>query len=936
MASEDEWRLCVEWLIRCNVLPSDHEFTQQDAEVVSLAQNLRDGVLLCHLLNVLAPDCIDPKDFSPRPQMSQFLCLKNIRAFLQTCKSKFGLKEGELFDSYELFDMRNFGKVINTLSKLSKTPHVLQKIGHGFPINEELQFHHDYKNLEDLMKDIQDITIYDRDDDDDEEEDIYDTIVCGGTTKGQAAALPPSPTAPAKSKRDFCIKELVETENNYVDALNMIITHFLRPLRNVLPQIDREIVFKYVEDLAQVHTGFHSELHKACAAPTQSTPASPKISDCFLKWKTKFLIYSDFCSHLPDAQTHIEEVSKNELIKQSILECQRNAKDGKFRLRDLLLVPMQRVLKYHLLLKELIKHTDPDQDKDGLQKALEAMEDLSAYVNEVKRDNERLLLIKEIQESITELTWPENTSLKDYGRLQKDGELRVRSHDDNRPKTRYVFLFDRVMLMCKAKMMDKFLGGEVYSYKTCYILSNYKMEVHNIPTNKTRIEKWSHPFLLVEKNQTNVITFLTKTDDQRDAWVCALQMALENNQPPGYRENGHDFVMHTFDKPTECSICKRLLRGIFFQGYNCKNTDMNVHKECIRRGEILRNGAPLPVSAGPGNIPPRPPVGPPPVPSSKQAIGKVKAVRNYRGNPAPPNDQSPLFFENTDVLELLQRSNDWFEGRKGNVEGWFPRSFVKDLRQPGVDYLDVKPPEHLPLPPGIEGGGRPPPLPPGNVRPPQPPPPGQRTTSCLDVNNDINHVDNRPPKQLPLPPQPFPEDSWFVGPMSREDADKALDHHPCGTFLIRESTNQNRKGQHALSIKYGGQAKHIRVFKNKDQYYIADIKYFKSIPELVDFYQHNSLSDSFTELNTTLVLPMKESQRRVAPKNTIKGYATASFDFAATAVNQLSLKRGDKVAIISKMGGDKGWWKGQLNGKIGYFPCAYVKEDEVHVEDDCD
>jgi hypothetical protein len=65
-------------------------------------------------------------------------------------------------------------------------------------------------------------------------------------------------------------------------------------------------------------------------------------------------------------------------------------------------------------LQELIKHTDPDQDKDGLQKALEAMEDLSAYVNEVKRDNERLHLINEIQQSITELTWVSNSWLLGY------------------------------------------------------------------------------------------------------------------------------------------------------------------------------------------------------------------------------------------------------------------------------------------------------------------------------------------------------------------------------------------------------------------------------------------------------------------------------------------------------------------------------------------
>jgi len=41
----------------------------------------------------------------------QFLCLKNIRSFLHSCKDVFGLKEPELFDPFDLFDIRDFGKV---------------------------------------------------------------------------------------------------------------------------------------------------------------------------------------------------------------------------------------------------------------------------------------------------------------------------------------------------------------------------------------------------------------------------------------------------------------------------------------------------------------------------------------------------------------------------------------------------------------------------------------------------------------------------------------------------------------------------------------------------------------------------------------------------------------------------------------------------------
>lgn len=70
-ANQEEWRLCAEWLVRCKILASDHRVTWPTAEVFDLAQTLRDGVLICHLLNALKAGVIDTKDFSQRPQMSQ-------------------------------------------------------------------------------------------------------------------------------------------------------------------------------------------------------------------------------------------------------------------------------------------------------------------------------------------------------------------------------------------------------------------------------------------------------------------------------------------------------------------------------------------------------------------------------------------------------------------------------------------------------------------------------------------------------------------------------------------------------------------------------------------------------------------------------------------------------------------------------------------------
>jgi hypothetical protein len=43
---------------------------------------------------------------------------------------------------------------------------------------------------------------------------------------------------------------------------------------------------------------------------------------------------------------------------------------------------------------------------------------------------------------------------------------------------------------------------------------------------------------------------------------------------------------------------------------------------------------------------------------------------------------------------------------------------------------------------------------------------------------------------------------------------------------------------------------------------------------------------------------------------------TAQFDYAANQTGQLSLKVGDRIGILSRAGGFRGWWKGSLNGKV--------------------
>uniref|UniRef100_A0A674AW34 Serine/threonine-protein kinase n=1 Tax=Salmo trutta TaxID=8032 RepID=A0A674AW34_SALTR len=60
----------------------------------------------------------------------------------------------------------------------------------------------------------------------------------------------------------------------------------------------------------------------------------------------------------------------------------------------------------------------------------------------------------------------------------------------------------------------------------------------------------------------------------------------------------HTFAIHTYTRPTICQYCKRLLKGLFRQGMQCKDCKFNCHKRCASKvprdclGEVSFNGGP--------------------------------------------------------------------------------------------------------------------------------------------------------------------------------------------------------------------------------------------------------------------------------------------------------------------------------------------------------
>ncbi|GAA6221634.1 proto-oncogene vav-like isoform X1 [Lates japonicus] len=644
------WRQCAIWLIDCRVLPENHRVTWEGAQVCDLAQALRDGVLLCQLLNNLLPQAVNLREINLRPQMSQFLCLKNIRTFLGVCQERFHLKKSELFEAFDLFDVRDFAKVIDTLSILSHSSIAIQRGLQPFPLEGCTPDDEIYSGLSDQIDDTvdEDDDLYDFvEDEENEGDEIYEDLM-------RTDEPPEAQQKTGVDKRECCLQEIRQTEEKYSDTLESILQHFMKPLEKFLQEQDIESIFINIEELANTHRNLLEEVRSSIL-----NYGAKNLYQVFFNYKERLLLYGRYCSQVETATKHLDKLSNTrEDIRMKLEECSKRANSGRFSLRDLLMVPMQRVLKYHLLLQELVKHTTDPTDKENLRTALDAMRDLAQCVNEVKRDNEIIRQITSFQLSIENMT----QSLAFYGRPKIDGELKICSSEKKSKQDRYAFLFDKAMFVCKKK------SGETFELKETIELQHY--QIRDETTGEKDNKKWSYLFLLLDCYGRCGYDLFFKTRELKKKWLEQFEMALSNMCPENSTANNHDFQMHCFEDTTSCKACSMLLRGIFFQGYRCTRCKMAAHKECLGRvpacgrnsdhaGTTRKNKTQR--SSGHSSV----------------GFPKMEVCQEYYGLPPPPvGFGQPLHLSKGDIIELTRADADlpWWEGRNLTVGqmGWFP------------------------------------------------------------------------------------------------------------------------------------------------------------------------------------------------------------------------------------------------------------------------
>ena len=359
-------------------------------------------------------------------------------------------------------------------------------------------------------------------------------------------------------KRGYMIDELFETEKNYVQVLEIVITHFLEKLKIILTNEDIKVIFQNIEELKRIHEKLLQRLKLSI------DNGGLTIGDCFIKTIEQFYKYGNYCACLDAAAQKIDELMSDSKIANVVNRCSQESQQ-RFSLKDLLKVPAQRILKYHMLLENLHKTTP---DNPGLQEGFRIMKALASFINEFKRNFEQKLATKSIEERIL------NRDLEDlyaYGKLLKDGEVMLKS--SNKPIKRFAFLFERCVLICKKSEHSNLEIQVSLDFDTYEIAEQF-----DPPGGGKFSFGWSM------KNKVDILQtpyqIFVKTSEQCAVWLAKLHEGYHMLRSPSHLQWEHKFCLYNFSTYTKCEGCQEILSGVFLQGLLCQSCNIACHRHC--------------------------------------------------------------------------------------------------------------------------------------------------------------------------------------------------------------------------------------------------------------------------------------------------------------------------------------------------------------------
>ncbi|KAH8272607.1 hypothetical protein KR018_004056, partial [Drosophila ironensis] len=310
-------------------------------------------------------------------------------------------------------------------------------------------------------------------------------------------------------KRGHVLTELLETERIYVNEISSILKGYCDQLKSeelmhLVPVSlygKEDILFGNLHELYTFHNETFLKDLENCISSTEL------VALCFVQRRDTFYrLYSYYCQNIPRSERLRENLVDTHMFLQ---ECQKRL-GHKLPLAAYLLKPVQRITKYQLLLKDLLRFCDCGNYTKELQKALDCM----------------LVVLKCVNDSMHQIAitgFP--TDLSEQGELLMQDSFQVWSEYKKdiririKPQQRHIFLYNKSLLFCKQSLKSGH-NKSTYQFKHFVKMSEIGL-TESVRGDTKRFEVWL-------QGRQEVHTLQAPSVDVKMKWVAEIKRVLLN------------------------------------------------------------------------------------------------------------------------------------------------------------------------------------------------------------------------------------------------------------------------------------------------------------------------------------------------------------------------------------------------------------------------
>ncbi|XP_034552121.1 pleckstrin homology domain-containing family G member 5 isoform X2 [Notolabrus celidotus] len=339
------------------------------------------------------------------------------------------------------------------------------------------------------------------------------------------------------------IWELLQTEATYIKKLRVITDLFLCGLLNLqesglLTEVEPAKLFSNIQEIVRLHTSLWNQvmlpvLEKARQARALLDPTD--FHNGFKTFGSRFKPYIRYCMEEEGCMEYMRTVLRdNELFRTYVTWGETHKQCNRLKLADMLAKPHQRLTKYPLLLKSVLKKTDDSSARDIVNSMVAAVEGFINSVDSQMRQRQEQQKLATISARIDSYEAVEGSSeevekiLKEYNRfdlmapmrgtspeetrqLHLEGALRMKEGKDSRMDVHCVLFTDLLLITKPVKRVEKVK------------IIRQPLLIHNVVCKEL---KDPGSFILIYLNEFKsavaAYTFQANSASQGRSWIDAI------------------------------------------------------------------------------------------------------------------------------------------------------------------------------------------------------------------------------------------------------------------------------------------------------------------------------------------------------------------------------------------------------------------------------